>query len=116
MTDTFTLEPTVLVRTAPGAPGEARLGFVTAGKGAEEALIVFRGPEDARGYQEDSGKHTAAEGFQLIGMTPDAIESLLEVLDVHRVAMPEPWTGGQGRVDLFDRENFIRFLKEARIG
>ncbi len=108
-TDEFVLAPTVPVRKLPG-----RLGVVTARSGGKEALIVFRGPEDARGYQRTTGKHTAAEGFQLVGMGEEALAALLDMHGLSWVAMPEPWTGDSSSgVDLFTRENFLSFLAES---
>lgn len=105
---TFVLAPTVILRL----DAEGTLGVVTAGEGPKEALIVFRGPEDARGYQRTTGKHTEAEGFKLIGMGEEALVALLDKLGLSMVAMPEPWTGdASSRVDLFSRENFLRFLE-----
>ncbi len=107
---TFTLAPTVILRL----DAEGTLGVVTAGEGPEEALLVFRGPEDARGYQRTTGKHATAEGFQLIGMGEEAVAALLDKHGLSWVLMPEPWTGdASSGVDLFTRENFIRFLEEC---
>jgi hypothetical protein len=87
---------------------------VTVGKGLDEALLVFRGPEDARAYQEATGNHGRGEGFEIVGMAREAVEALLEQHGLSRVAMPEPWTG-TGRVDLFTAENFLRLLEHAEV-
>ena len=112
MLEAFVVSPTVLVRL--GEEGEA-FGVVTLGKGEEEALVVFRGPEDARAYQEHTGKHTAAEGVAVIGMDLDAVSAVLDVTGVGRVAMPEPWTG-DGLVDLFEARDFFALFREELEG
>jgi hypothetical protein len=108
ITEEFTIRPTVIVRVLPDC-----LQAVTAGEGESEGLIVFRDPEDARAYQETTGKHTAGEGFLLIGMDCEAIADLLGAHGLHYVHMPEPWTGGNAGVDTFTAENFVRFLEEC---
>ncbi len=105
--EAFALSPTVIVRVTP-----EEIGVVTVGKGHDEALLVFRGPEEARAYQEASGKHVRGIGFEFVGMTREAVRAVLDKHDLSRVAMPEPWTG-TGRVDLFTAENFLRLLEEA---
>lgn len=105
--ETFHISPTVIVRTTPES-----IGVVTVGKGPDEALLVFRGPEDARAYQDASGKHVRGSGFELVGMTREAVAAVLDKHDLSRVAMPEPWTG-TARVDLFTAENFLRLLAHA---
>lgn len=102
----FVLAPTVIVRLLPDC-----LGVVTATQDGKEALIVFRGPEDARGYQRTTGKHTEAEGFKLIGMSEEAVVAVLDTHELSWVLMPEPWTGDAvSGVDLFARENFLELL------
>lgn len=101
------ISPTVIVRAAPES-----IGVVTVGKGPDEALLVFRGPEDARAYQEAFGKQDRADGFEIVGMPLEAVEALLERHGLSRVAMPEPWTG-TGRADLFSAENFLRLLGDT---
>jgi hypothetical protein len=107
--EAFVLSPTVIVRFTP-----EKISVVTVGKGPDEALLVFRGPEDARGYQEAFGKHVRGLGFELVGMTREAVASLLDKHDLSYVAMPEPWTG-DARVDLFTAENFLRLLEHAEV-
>lgn len=102
--DVILIAPTVIVRVAPES-----IGVVTVGKGSEEALLVFRGPEDARAYQEASGKHDRADGFEIVGMPLEAVEALLQKQGLSRVAMPEPWAGSGG-VNLFSAENFLWLL------
>ena len=106
--EAFVLSPTVIVRATP-----EKIGVVTVGKGQGEALLVFRGPEDARAYQEASGKHVRESGFELVGMSREAVAAVLDNHGLSRVAMPEPWTG-TARVDLFTAENFLRLLEHAR--
>ncbi len=107
-TEEFVLIPTVIVRVEGND-----FGVVTTGKGEDEALIVFRGPEDAHKYQEQTGKYAAEEGFKLIGMDEEALAALLETQGIGLVAMPEPWVGGDASVDLFSASNFLRMLQEA---
>lgn len=106
----FLLAPTVIVRLEGGT-----FSVVTAGEGEEEALLVFRGPEDARAYQRTSGKHTTEEGFVVLGLVRD--EAVAAMLDKHAlswVVMPEPWTGDSSAASaLFTRGNFMRLLAEC---
>ncbi len=104
------VHPTVILRM-----GEDTLGAVTAGKGEGEALIVFRGPQDARAFQASVGKWTAGEGYRLIGMNHAALASLVDLLGVRLVAMPERWTGAGG-VDTFDAGDFVAMLEEREEG
>jgi len=103
---TFTLAPTVLVRAGD------TLDVVTVQDGDLEALIVFRVPDDAAGYQQGTPKHAPAEGFERVGMKRDAIAALLDTQGIAWVAMPEPWTG-KGGVDLFAAADFLAFLDEC---
>ena len=58
--------PTVIVRDREG---DETFGFVTANvMGEDEALIVFRGPEDAFAFQAHTGRCTPEEGYRVIGM------------------------------------------------
>ncbi len=107
--EAFVLSPTAIVRVTPES-----IGVVTASKGPDEALLVFCGPEDARAYQKATGKHDGREGFELVGMTREAIAAVLDKHGLSRVAMPEPWTG-TARVDLFTAENFLRLLEHAGV-
>ena len=102
---TFVVYPTVIVDSGT-------LEVVTAGEGEDEALVVFRGPEDARRFQEHTGRHAPADGYKLIGMTHEAVASLLKRYGLRYVAMPEPWTG-EGRVDVFKAGTFIAMLEES---
>jgi hypothetical protein len=105
----ITLEPTILLWVNEA---EGIFGALTARKDGIEALIVFRNPEDARCYQEESGNHTAAEGFQCVGVGPKALAALLEKHGLETVAMPEEWTSA-GAVDLFDAGDFVQMLEES---
>ncbi len=106
-----TLAPTVLYRMDPERDLQSTATVPTE---IGEALIVFRGPEDAQGYQRTTGKHTDEEGFQLVGMSEEALAALLDKHGLSWVAMPEPWTGEESSgVDVFARENFFRFLGEC---
>ncbi len=104
--DTFTVHPTVLVRSG------STLDVVTVRDGGVEALLVFRGPDDAEGYRRTTGKHTAAEGFERVGVGRNALAALLDKQGISWVAMPEPWTG-TGGVDLFAAADFLAFLDEC---
>jgi hypothetical protein len=101
------ISPTVIVRVTQ----ETR-GAVTVGKGTDEALLVFRGPEDARAFQEHVGGHDRRSGFELVGMDREDLSRLLEEHGLSLVAMPEPWTGTAG-VDLFDADVFLDILDNA---
>jgi hypothetical protein len=106
-TGTFLLAPTVSVRLEAES-----YSVVTAREG--EALIVFRGPEDARAYQRTSGKHTEAEGFIVLGLSDRALAAMLDKHALSWVVMPEPWTGDSSAgSDLFTRDNFMRLLAEC---
>ena len=104
----FTILPTVLIRLGPES-----MEVVIIPKDEEEALVVFRGPEDAAGYQEDSGKHTAEEGFELIGMGHEAIAALLEKHNLGWVHLVGPW-GSNEEGSLFQAGNFVRFLETCQ--
>lgn len=105
------IHPTVLVRL-DGDTMEA----VTARDEGHEALIVFRGPEDAWAFQRHNGRYSAAEGFSVVGMEPVAVASLLDKHGLAYVAMSEEWTGSGG-VDLFTAANFLELLDTAeRVG
>jgi hypothetical protein len=113
-TDTFTLAPTVLVRME--ADGNFGVVTVPAGEDEDEALMVFRGPEDAWDYQRTSGKHTAEEGFEVIGLGDTALAAMLEKTGISWVVMPEPWTDDMtGGSHLFTRERFFGLLEAARV-
>jgi hypothetical protein len=107
--DTFVITPTVLALKESG-----RFGFITVAQGSdEEALVVFRGPEEVRKYQDYSGKHTAEEGFEAICMGPSEIAATLEEIGIRYVVMPEPWVGGHGGVDWFEANRFLQLLEES---
>src|SRR5918995_6759657 len=57
---------------------EDQTGFVTADRGEDEVLIVFRASKEARRFQE----RTTTENFKLVGMSPKALQALLERYDV----------------------------------
>ena len=108
--DEVLISPTVILRK-----GEPRLGVpelaVTMGEGADEALIVFRGADDARAYQRAAaGKHSAAEGFEVVDVNLEGLSALLDGHGLGYVAMPERWTG-RGGVDLFDAGDFLAMLE-----
>ncbi|MDP9474806.1 MAG: hypothetical protein M3R38_03800 [Actinomycetota bacterium] len=107
------VHPTVILRV-----GDTGFDVVTAGKGEREALIVFRGPEDAQAFRDKTGKAAAAEGYELIGINPEALASLVAKLGVRLVVMPEsPYTGGEeGGVDTFDAGDFVAMLAESERG
>jgi len=44
----------------------------------------------------------------------ETVAALLEYLGLSYVAVPEPWTG-EGAVDVFEAENFIRMLEESLV-
>jgi len=109
--DTFTISPTVIVRLDEQ---EGTLGVVSANQGPDEALVVFRGPEDAWAFQRTSGKYTEAEGFLVVGMDRNAVAALLDKQGLRYVAMPEAWTeDASGGVDLLSAGNFLEFLDES---
>ncbi len=104
----FTILPTVLIRLGPES-----MEAVTVSGDDGEALVVFRGPEDAAGYQHDSGKHTADEGFERIGMTHEAIAALLEKHDLGWVLLTAPWDSDE-EGSLFKAASFVRFLEASQ--
>lgn len=107
-TEGFVLSPTVIVRVE----GD-EFGVVTTGRAEEKALIVFRSPEEAQKYQKQAGEYQPSEGFKRARLGKEEIAAILETQGIANVAMPEPWVGGDGRVDLFTKENFLLFLKSA---
>jgi hypothetical protein len=108
-----TLEPTVLYRMDPEHDRQSTATVPTA---YGEALIVFRGPEDAQGYQRTTGKHTDEEGFKPVSLSGEEISGVLDIHGLSVVAMPEPWTGeASSGVDVFSRDNFFRFLEECAL-
>ncbi len=112
------IRPTIIA-TAPTDGGGDVVGFVTADLPAAggEALVVFRGLEDAREYQERTGKSTPGEGYKIIvGLSAGALADVLDTLGAPLVAMPGLWTGGDGEVDVFDAGDFVAMLEESRRG
>lgn len=99
------LYPTVLVRDLPGVRE-----VVTAGEGEHEGLIVFRSPEDACAYQEQTGQHLATDGYKIVGKSREAIAATLEEYGLGYVHMPERWVGGDGGVDTFRAEYLARIF------
>ncbi len=111
----FILTPTVLLRLIEARVGEyteERVELVTAGSGTEEALIVFRNPEEAEKFRKTTGKYSAAEGFRRIGMGLEAIKAVFEKWGLRYVHMPEAW-GESGVVDTFEADSFVRMLEES---
>ena len=106
----FAIYPTVIGRAEPD-----RIGFVTATQDGDEALIVFRSPEEADRFREYTGRYGSEEGYRLLRVDVEEISCVLEVQGLSFVAFPEPWTG-YGGIDLFTAENFLRFLEECREG
>jgi hypothetical protein len=107
--DTFAFSPTVLVRL----DGDA-VEVVTAGGGADEALIVFRGFGDARAFQAGNPRYSGAEGFLAIGMEREAVAAVLGKHGLGWVHMPEAWTGEKGAgVDSFTAANFLGLLEAS---
>lgn len=105
------IRPTVILRLDEE---EETLGTATVRKDGMEALMVFRGPEDAFAFQRQAGKHTAAEGFEVIGMGRDGVAALLGKHGLDHVIMPERWTGGaDASADVFTADNFLRLLDES---
>jgi len=83
-------------------------GFVTADRGEDEVLLVFRAPREARRFQE----RTATEHLKLVGMSFETLQGLLEKYDLGWVAVVNPRTG-ERMVDLFTAEAFIDMLEEG---
>lgn len=107
--DTFLITPTILLRVNLH---EDRMDFVTTEPGTDrEALIVFRNPEDAAKFQEDTGKFTEEEGFGRLTVTHKAIANILEMQNIPNVVMPQGWKDGTDDVDCFKGTNFVRFLE-----
>ena len=77
-----------------------------------EALLVFRGEEDAEAFRRATGRYPASAGFKAASLDQEGISGVLAMHGLDVVAMPEPWTG-VGDVDLFEGENFIRLLEEG---
>jgi hypothetical protein len=109
-TDTFILEPTVLYRLDPSRD---LAGAATARTEIGEALLVFRSEADAEAFRRSTGRCPASEGFGAVNLDHEQIADLLAAHNLSVVAMPEPWTGGAARVDLFTGENFLQFLEES---
>ena len=109
--DTFLITPTILLRVNVY---EDRMDFVTTEPGTDrEALIVFRNPEDAAKFQEDTGKFTEEEGFGRLTVTHKAIANILEMQNIPNVVMPQGWKGGTDEVDRFKGASFVRFLEAS---
>lgn len=107
MADTFVLRPTALLRF----DGDV-LAVATMNADEGQAMLVFRDPDEARKYQEHTGKSLPSEGFKRMQLGEEEIDALLDTNGIGYVAMPEPWTGGGG-VDLFTAENFLEFLRTS---
>jgi hypothetical protein len=109
--DGFTLEPVILVRVFPD-----RVDTLMIEQDGKKAFMVFRTAEEATGYQEYTGNHTE-EGFEIVaGVDGGAqvIAAALKKTGCGWVALPEPWTG-DGAVDFFTAENFLRLLEERTL-
>ena len=106
MSEKFTISPTIIRRRAGGGVPQ---GVMTA-RDPElgDILYVFRSPEEAAKYQEQTGQHR--EGFEAVRASPHEIVKLCEEYGLGFIAMPEAWTGGEGRVDFFTVEGFVRLL------
>lgn len=99
---------TVIMRGRPESPD-----LVTIGKEEDtEALVVFRGPEDARAFQEVAGWCDERHGFELTDAGREDLAAILDERGLLYVAMPEPWTG-EGGVDLFNADAFLLLLEDA---
>ncbi len=107
--ETIRVSPTVLVWWRPE---EDSYGVVTAGEGAEKALVVFRNAEDARAFQGQTGKHTPAQGIEPKRAGLEELAALLEDQGIAWVAVPEAWTG-EGMVDLFGAGDFLDMLETS---
>ena len=103
----FTILPTVLIRM-----GAESMEVVTVGQGDREALVVFWSPEDAAGFPEEAGRYTADEGFERVGMGPEALRAVLEDHGLGWVHLAAP-SGSDERGALFEAGNFIRLLEES---
>jgi hypothetical protein len=86
---------------------EDRTGVVTADQGDGESLLVFRDLEEARGFQERTGK----EGCKLVGLSLEALRRLCNKYDFGWVAIPESPIE-QHMVTLFTARAFIERLDE----
>jgi hypothetical protein len=82
-------------------------GVVTADQGEGEALIIFRDLKEARSFQE----RTATEGCKLVGITREALRTLLNKYDLRWVAEPKSRTE-EHMVDLVPAQVFIEMLDE----
>lgn len=106
----FVLRPTVIYRMTPDGDGHAA---AVADTEEGRALIVFRNEEEAEKYREYSGKYPASEGFKPVSLDHGALADVMKLHGCTHVAMPGPWVGGDGGVDTFTAENFIRLLEES---
>lgn len=106
----FVISPTVIYRMTSGGDGHAAAVAETEDG---RALIVFRNEEEAEKYREHTGKYPASEGFKPVSLDHGALDDVMKLHGCTQVAMPEPWGGGDGGVDTFTAENFIRFLEDS---
>ena len=107
--EAFAFSPTVLVRL-----GADSLEVVTAGGGADKALIVFRGFADAAAFQAGNPRYSEAEGFLAVGVGREAVAAVLDKHGFPLVHMPEAWTGEKGAgVDSFTAANFLGLLEAS---
>ncbi len=84
---TFTVRPTVIVRAGLA---EDTYYMLTLGEGDDKALMVFRAPEEAAKYQQQTGNHAPEQGFRIVTFAADELEVLLEAHGLGYVAIPEP--------------------------
>ncbi len=70
---------------------------------------MFRNEEDARAFQETTGVYPESEEFVPISMDRGEIAEVLKLCNLSWVALPRPWSG-EGGVDSFTAEGFLRFL------
>ena len=104
--DTVHIVPTILYRM-----GRGKLEAVTVNREDGHTMIVFRSPEEAERFRQDTGKYPEAEGFKAVSVDHEQLAAFLKVHGCTHVGMPEPW--GEGGVDRFEAADFIGMLEES---
>ena len=82
---------------------------------AENALIVFRGEEEAEAFRADTGQYPAEEGYGLVGVDPIGIARTCLRHGFDAVCVPDaPWRShGDAAVRFCDVVDFVGGLKES---
>ena len=86
MEDTISITPTIIRRRDEDTE-------VVAHVPDEDALLVFRGEEDAEKFRTTTGVYPAEEGYEAVRADARDLARVCILHGFKQVCMPEPWTG-----------------------